>query len=79
MNFRKLLLTDSEGNKSATLTVFIVGSILVSVKMFFSGLTISTFTLGTFSGVDFAASLVALGGIYILRRTKGTNNDKESK
>ena len=65
-------LTDTSGKRSATLTAFVVGFLVVNLKLLISGLNFWGFQMETFSGVDYAATLAALGGIYILRRNKAT-------
>jgi hypothetical protein len=67
--FSKLLLTDTSGKKSATLTSFVVGFLVVNAKLILSGVTIGDFTITPFSGGEYAAALTALGGIYVLRRS----------
>ena len=64
----KLLLKDSSGKKSVTMTAFVLGFIVVNAKLFFSGFTIGDYTVSNFSGVDYGASLAALGAIYVMRR-----------
>lgn len=71
MSMEKFLLKDSAGNKSTTVTVFILGAMIVNLKLIFSGMTIGGLTLAEFSGTEYAAALMALGGIYVLRRTTG--------
>ena len=56
--------------KSVTLTFFALGFVVAVVKLAFSGITIAGFQVEQFSGVDFAAVVGALGGVYALRRTK---------
>lgn len=73
MSVQKFLLKDSSGKKSTTVTVFILGAIVVNLKLILSGITLAGITFGEFSGVDYGASLSALGGVYILRRY----NDKK--
>jgi len=67
--FRKLLLTDSEGKKSATLTAFVVGFLVINAKLLISGLTIAGYTMTAFTGSDYGIALGALGAIYVLRRS----------
>lgn len=56
------------GERSVTLTAFVVGFAICVVKLIASGVTIHGFILSPFSGVDFGAAVGALGGIYALRR-----------
>jgi hypothetical protein len=68
MKFENLLLTDTSGKKSSTLTVFILGAVVVNLKLVLSGLTIYGIEVPPFSGTDYAVALGALGGVYVLRR-----------
>lgn len=61
--------------KSVTLTLFVAGFAVALAKLALSGITISTFKVEAFTGVDFAAVVGALGGVYALRRINKT--DKE--
>lgn len=75
-----MLLKDSSGKKSVTMTTFVLGFIVVCVKLLFSGMTIKGFTLSPFTGGEFAASVAALGSVYTLRRNFGkTNSESEDK
>lgn len=71
----KILLKDSSGKKSATFTAFVMGFITVNIKLLASGLTVGGYTMSSFTGVDYGASLAALGTVYLLRR----NGDKSGK
>jgi hypothetical protein len=66
---KKVWLKDPKTKKpSVTLTLMVVGFMLAAVKMFISGMTISSFTLDKFSGTDFAAAVGALGIVYAWRK-----------
>lgn len=66
---------------SVTLSAFVVGFCICLVKLVCSGISIGTFKVAIFSGVDFAAAVTALGGVYSLKQhvdnlAKGAaNND----
>ena len=75
--FNKLLLTDTSGSKSATLTAFVLGFIVVNAKLIFSGMTIGGLELAAFTGGEYAAALASLGAVYVLRRS--TAPKKEDK
>lgn len=66
---------------SVTLTAFIIGFIVCLFKLVASGIAIGEVHLAIFSGVDFAAAVTALGGVYSLKQhvdnlAKGAaNND----
>lgn len=61
--------------KSVTLTAFITGFMVATLKLLISGAEIGSVKLGVFSGGEFAAAVGALGAIYVMRRHK---NQKES-
>jgi len=75
--FNKLLLTDTSGKKSTTLTAFMIGFVVVNLKLLFSGMTINGLILSPFSGGEYASALIALGGIYVIRRA--TNKEKSDE
>lgn len=72
---QKYLFKDSSGKKSLTATVFIWGCLVVNLKLVLSGMTLLGVTLAEFGGGDYAASMGALGAIYVMRR----NTDPERK
>lgn len=72
MNFHSLLLTDTSDKKSATLTVFIFGALVVHAKFFFGGLKIAGLAFPLFSGSDYGVAMASLGAIYVLRRSTDT-------
>ena len=71
------MIKDSSGEKSVTMTVFVIGFIVVCLKLLVSDLDILGYHMSTFTGVDFAAAVTGLGGIYILRRKKKGNKDEK--
>ena len=73
----KLLLKDSSGKKSVTMTSFVLGFIVVNLKLILSGMTINGITLSAFTGSDYSLSLAALGAIYVLRRNTGNKDGQE--
>lgn len=75
MNF---LIKDSSGKKSATMTAFVLGFIVVNLKLIFSGITVGSFTIASFTGGEYSSSLISLGAIYVLRRNFG-NTDESNK
>ena len=70
----KFFLKNNDGQPSVTLTAFVLGFVVCNLKLLFAGLTIGSFVMGPFSGIDASAFLAALGGVYCLR-----NNSKDSK
>lgn len=79
----KFLLKDSSGKKSATMTAFVVGFVVVNAKLVLSGMTIGGLELAPFTGTEYAAAVSALGAIYVLRRNtdpaKKEASNEESK
>ena len=78
MSLNKLLINDSSGKPSVTMTAFVLGFLVVNIKLLISGLTIAGYTMAIFGGGDYAASMSSLGGIYVLRRNFG-NPEKSSE
>jgi len=62
------MLKDSSGKESTTVTAFIIGFIVVNVKLLISGLTIAGMTFSAFSGSEYGIAVSALGAVYVLRR-----------
>jgi len=62
------LLDPKTGEPSVTLTAFVLGFVVATLKLLLSGVTLGGLTLSPFSGVDYAAAIVAVGGIYVMRR-----------
>ena len=61
------------GEKSVTLTAFVVGFGVAVGKLLLSGVAIGGFSLQSFTGTDFAAVVGSLGAIYAARK----HTDKE--
>lgn len=66
--FNLYLKDPKTGEKSVTLTFFVIGFLVALGKLLLSGITVGSVSLSPFTGVDFAAVTGALGGIYALRR-----------
>jgi hypothetical protein len=77
MDLNKLMIKDSSGKKSATMTAFVLGFITVNIKLLLSGLTIAGYSMSAFSGTEYAAAVGALGAIYVLRRNVNNNNQNK--
>lgn len=76
----KCLLKDSNGHKSTTVTAFVLGFIVVNLKLLVSGLTLAGYEMSAFSGGDYAAAVGALGAIYVMRRaTNKSKGDSDGK
>jgi hypothetical protein len=78
MNLNKILIKDSSGKPSATMTAFVTGFLVVNAKLLLSGITLAGYTMAAFTGGEYAAALSALGGIYVMRRNFG-NENKDGK
>lgn len=65
------------GKPSPTTTAFVVGFAVAVSKLLFSGMVIGAFTLSPFTGVDFAASVGALGAIYVMRDKRAAKDEDE--
>lgn len=66
------------GKPSVTLSLFVYGFIIVSMKLIFSGIQMTDhFKLAEFSGLDFAAAVGALGTIYTMRKNKTIKPDDQ--
>ena len=70
-----MLLKDTNGNKSITMTAFVAGFVVVNLKLVLSGMTLWGVVLAPFTGVEYAAAIAALGAIYVMRR----NNTKKEE
>jgi len=60
MTWQKLLLKDTSGKKSVTVTAFVLGFIVVNAKLIFSGMTLGGFELSPFTGGEYAAAVEGL-------------------
>lgn len=65
------------GKPSYILTAFVVGVLIVNLKLLFSGFEVGGFKMSNFDGTDYGASMAALGGIYSLN--KHINKKEEKK
>lgn len=75
MNLNKLLIKDSGGKPSVTMTAFVTGFVVVNAKLLLSGVTLAGYTMAAFTGGEYAAAVGALGAVYVLRRS----SEKENK
>lgn len=73
----KIIVNDVKTKKpSYTVTAFIVGFFIINFKLLFSGIQITEkIKMSDFNGVDYAAGVAALGGIYVLRKNKTIKSD----
>jgi hypothetical protein len=71
MNLNKLLIKDSSGKPSVTMTAFVTGFMVVNAKLLISGLKIAGYTMAAFTGGEYAAAVGALGAVYVMRRSSG--------
>ncbi len=67
----KMLIKDSGGKPSVTMTAFCWGCFVVNLKLILSGMTIKGYTMAAFGGGEYAAAMGALGAVYVLRRATG--------
>ena len=67
----KILIKDSAGKPSATMTAFCFGFVVVNLKLLLSGMEIMSYKMAAFTGGEYAAAIAALGSIYVLRRNFG--------
>lgn len=74
-----MLIKDTSGSKSITMTAFVVGFIIVNIKLIFSGMAIYGFELAPFTGAEYAAAVGALGAVYVLRRSTSAKPKEEEK
>lgn len=79
MDIQKFFIKDTSGKKSITATVFLYGMIIIHFKLLFAGVTFNKFVLPLFDGGDYAASVAAMGSIYILRRSTDPTLKQENK
>lgn len=79
MNLNKILIKDSSGKPSVTMTAFVTGFIVVNTKLLISGLTIAGYTMASFGGGDYAAAVGALGAVYVMRRSGNKKEDEQGK
>lgn len=79
MNLNKLLIKDSQGDPSITMTAFVVGFVVVNLKLLLSGMTIGGLEMAPFSGVEYGAAIASLGSVYVMRRNMGNPNGNKSK
>lgn len=69
------LVDPKTGEKSVTLTAFVTGFGVATLKLLLSGLTIAGFSLAPFTGSDYALVVGAVGAIYWARK----NTDAKSE
>lgn len=77
----KLVIKDVKtGKPSYTLTVFLLGSLLINLKLLLSGMQFTeTFKFETFSGLDYAAAMGSIGMVYTLRKNSTIKQDSQNK
>lgn len=62
---------------SVTATAFMFGIIVVNLKYLLAGMSFGSIILAPMSGAEYAACLVGLGGVYILRRHNSIKQDEQ--
>jgi hypothetical protein len=77
------LIDPKTGKKSVTLTVFILGVTVALLKLLGSGIVITiadkSLNLGSFSGVECAAVITAVGAIYWGRKNTDSKKEKNNE
>jgi uncharacterized membrane protein YqgA involved in biofilm formation len=68
VKFDNFLIPNTDGKKSLTATAFVLGVLTITIKLLLAEMTIFGTKFSQFTGVDYAAALTALGGVYVLRR-----------
>lgn len=71
-----MMLKDDSGQPSLTRTLYAVGFIVCCFKLLVSGMTIGSFQMSQFTGVDFAAVQAALGAVYHMKKTLPSSEKK---
>lgn len=79
MNLNKILIKDSDGKPSVTMSAFVTGFIVVNAKLLLSGITIAGYTMTAFTGGEYAAAVGALGAVYVMRRSAGQKDSASGK
>jgi hypothetical protein len=79
MDINKILIKDSGGKPSVTMTAFVTGFIVVNLKLLISGLTFGGYAMASFTGGEYAAALSALGAVYVMRRNFGNPNPTQEE
>jgi len=65
------------GEPSVTLTAFVTGFAVATLKLLLSGVVLGGLTLAAFSGGDYAAAVSAVGAIYVIRRNVSVGSKPE--
>lgn len=63
-------LKNKDGRVSVTRTAFVLGFVTITLKLLASGISVGSLKIESFTGVDYGASLAALGGVYVMNKTK---------
>jgi len=71
-------MKDTSGNKSVTVTAFVVGFVLVNIKLMISGMELFGHTMEVFTGTSYSMAMAALGGVYVMRRATTTPKEKQN-
>ncbi len=78
MDLRKILIKNTDGKPCIVTTAFVLGFIVVNLKLILSGVTIKEVVLNSFTGSEYAVAIGALGAIYVMRRGQQAKSKKES-
>lgn len=63
------------GEKSVTLTAFVAGFGVATLKLLLSGVTLGSLTLSPFTGSDYAMVVGAVGALYWARKNTEANKE----
>lgn len=66
----------STKEESVTVTLYVIGFTVCTLKLLTSGMHFGNISLGTFSGSDFALAVGAVGAVYWGRKHTDSQNDK---
>ena len=74
------LLTNAVTNKkSYTTTMMVYGFAIINLKLLFSGIQLTNdIKLDTFSGVDYAAAIAAIGGVHLWANNQDNKKDSQT-
>jgi hypothetical protein len=76
----KFLLTNAKSKvKSYTTTAFVLGNVVINLKLLLAGVQIKDYKMSDFTGVDYAAAMGALGAVYVGNKTITKPNTTEDK
>lgn len=72
-----LLTIKKNGKPSYTTTAFVLGTVIINLKILASGFTFGSYTSSQFSGSDYAQAMASLAALYV--SNKHVNNIQQNK